>query len=106
MTFTPSIEFAEQREIIAFQENKLHELLRYVSAKSKYYQRIFKESHIDIESIRTISDLQSIPFTTKDDLAKFNADFLCVEKNQVADYVTTSGTVNDPITFYLTAKDL
>ncbi|MBK5283832.1 MAG: AMP-binding protein [Bacteroidia bacterium] len=106
MNFTPSIEFATQTEIISFQENKLLELLRYVSEKSKYYQSVFAANTIDVKNIKTISDLQSIPFTSKDDLAKFNTDFLCVDKNTIADYVTTSGTTNEPVTFYLTTNDL
>lgn len=106
MNFSPPIEFASQEEIISFQENKLRELLRYVSEKSKYYQTVFAANNIDANKIITIEDLQSVPFTTKDDLSKFNADFLCVEKNNIADYVTTSGTTNEPVTFFLTANDL
>ena len=47
-----------------------------------------------------------IPFTTKDDLANYNDDFLCVDISKVADFVTTSGTLSDPVTFYLTQKDI
>lgn len=84
----------------------LTQLIQYISRNSKYYQRIFQENQIDTEQIRTISDLEQIPFTTKDDLANYNDDFLCVEKNKIADFVTTSGTLSDPVAFYLTDNDL
>lgn len=35
-----------------------------------------------------------------------NDDFLCVPKNKIIDYITTSGTLGDPVTFALTDKDL
>jgi phenylacetate-CoA ligase len=85
---------------------KLQSLLQYLSNNSKYYQKLFSEKNIAINSITSLKDLEQIPFTCKDDLAQNNDDFLCVEKKQVADFVTTSGTLSDPVTFYLTAKDI
>ena len=43
---------------------------------------------------------------TKDDLAQFNDDFLCVPKSRITDFVTTSGTLSDPVAFYLTDADV
>jgi phenylacetate-CoA ligase len=106
MKSRPSIEFAGEKEVVSFQESKLHELLQYVSANSRFYKRLFASNNIDIQKIKTIGDLSCIPFTLKDDLSKFNDDFLCVEKSKIADYVTTSGTTSEPISFYLTSKDL
>ncbi|MBL4593314.1 MAG: AMP-binding protein [Flavobacteriales bacterium] len=85
---------------------KLQRLLQYLNDYSKFYQRLFLENNIDISTISSLSDLGQIPFTTKDDLAKYNDDFLCVDKNQIADFVATSGTLSEPVTFYLTAKDI
>src|SRR5690606_17808280 len=51
-------------------------------------------------------DLQKIPVTTKDDLQKNNNQFLCVERAEIADYVTTSGTSGDPVWVALTDRDL
>jgi len=102
----PEIEFASREEINSFQEHKLSQLLKYVAANSKYYQRVFKNNGVDVGNANAYSSLKKIPFTTKDDLALHNDDFLCVPKNNVADYVTTSGTLSDPVAFYLTKKDI
>ncbi len=88
------------------QLNKLQNLLQYLNTNSKYYQRLFSEKKIDITSITSLKDIEHLPFTSKDNLTKHNDDFLCVEKKQVADFVTTSGTLSDPVTFYLTSKDI
>lgn len=102
----PEIEKASVQNIKAFQEAKLQELLPYLKEHSTYYQRMFAGQNIDIEQIKTLEDLAKIPVTTKDDLQKYNDDFLCVPKNKIIDYVTTSGTLGDPVTFALTDKDL
>ncbi|MCF1421049.1 phenylacetate--CoA ligase family protein [Mangrovimonas futianensis] len=102
----PEIEKASVQNIKAFQEAKLQELLPYLKEHSTYYQRLFAGQNIDIEQIKTLEDLVQIPVTTKDDLQKYNDDFLCVPKNKIIDYVTTSGTLGDPVTFALTDKDL
>ncbi|MCF0052353.1 AMP-binding protein [Dyadobacter sp. LJ53] len=88
------------------QEQKLKHLLAYVSAHSPYYQKMFRKYGVDVDSIVSIADLEKLPFTTKDDLAAANDDFLCVPKSRIADYVTTSGTLSDPVAFYLTDSDI
>ncbi len=88
------------------QETALQQQLRYLQAHSPYYKRMFAEQGIDIATIQTLEDLQQLPVTTKDHLQQYNQDFICVPRNAIADYVTTSGTLGKPVTFVLTAKDL
>ena len=102
----PDIEHASKETIKAFQEEKLQELLKYLEANSNYYQGVFKKHSIDIGAIKTLDDLTSIPVTTKDDLQLHNDDFLCVQQEEIIDYVTTSGTLGDPVIFALTNNDL
>ncbi len=92
--------------IKAFQEERLKETLEYVSLHSRFYKKMFAEHHIDIASINTLEDLQLIPPTTKQDLQANNTEFLCVSPIDVVDYVTTSGTLGEPVTFALTENDL
>ena len=102
----PEIAKASIQEIKDFQAEKLQEMLAYVNSNSAYYQRLFQSNSIDIKNIKSLDDLGQIPTTTKDDLQKHNDDFICVPKNKIVDYVTTSGTLGDPVTFALTDKDL
>ncbi len=102
----PKIEKKSIQEIKKFQESKLSETLSYLKNNSRYYQRLFDENNINIDEISTLEDLSRIPVTTKDDLQKFNDDFLCVEKKEIIDYVTTSGTMGEPVTFAMTDSDL
>ncbi len=104
--YIPEIELRPQSEIKKLQEEKLQELLQYLNENSAYYQRFFKTHLVDINTIKTLEDLQKIPTTTKDDLQKYNQDFLCVPKSKIIDYLTTSGTAGDPVVFAETENDL
>lgn len=100
------IEYKSPEEIKAFQEGLLKKHLEYLAEHSVYYRRMFASYGIDIASIRTLEDLVKLPFTEKKDLQIFNDDFLCCPKADIVDYVTTSGTLGDPVTFGCTEKDL
>jgi phenylacetate-CoA ligase len=102
----PEIETKSQLEIKAFQEKKLEELLNYVEAHSPYYRELFSKHNTDIQKIRKLEDLVNIPATTKDELQERNKDFICVSKKKIIDYITTSGTLGDPVTFAMTEEDL
>ena len=104
--FQPEIERQPLNVIEAFQEKKLSELLNYLSLKSPYYSRLFENEKIDIRKIKSLSDLKYIPVTVKEDLQLYNDDFFCVDKSQIVDYMTTSGTLSDPTVFAVTDKDL
>ena len=102
----PEIETRSKAEIKVFQEERLKQLFHYLKEHSAYYQRVFKEKHITLSDINTLEDLTKIPVTTKEDLQKYNDDFICVSKIKIIDYVTTSGILGEPLTFALTEKDL
>ncbi|UOK42933.1 MULTISPECIES: phenylacetate--CoA ligase family protein [Flavobacterium] len=102
----PAIEKATLQEINALQEQKLQETLAYLSEKSPYYKALFAREKIDIQSVKTIKDLQQLPTTSKTDLQVDNDAFFCVPMHEIIDYATTSGTLGSPVTFGLTDKDL
>ncbi len=100
------IHYKSQEEIKLFQEERLRETVAYVAEHSPFYRRKFAEMGIDPASIRTLEDLRSLPLVTKADLQFCSRDFLCVDRNKVIDYVTTSGTLGEPVVFGLTEADL
>ncbi len=102
----PEIEKQSLKEIERFQEKELEKFLQYLSHHSVFYQRHFKTHGIDIAKIKRLQDLQYIPPTRKEDLQLNNDDFICVQRNQIVDYITTSGTSGNPVTFAMTDHDL
>lgn len=102
----PKIEKTSKKQIEDFQNIELQKLMSYLAKHSTYYQGVFAQEGIDFETIKTAMDLQSIPVTTKDDLQKHNKNFQCVDDREIIDYVTTSGTMGEPVTFAMTDADL
>lgn len=100
------IQFASAQSIKAFQEQRLREELQYLDQQSPFYRNRFATQGIDLCTIQHLEDLQQIPVTTKQDLQLHGEDFVCVPRHQIVDYVTTSGTLGDPVTFALTDDDL
>ncbi|MEH6535263.1 MAG: AMP-binding protein [Psychroserpens sp.] len=102
----PDIEKASTSDIKAFQNEQLKLLLNYLNTHSAFYKRLFKTHNIDINTINSLEDLAVIPTTSKEDLQNYNDDFICVPRKEIIDYVTTSGTIGEPVTFALTDSDL
>jgi len=103
---TESIEFQSLDTIKRFQEEKLQEMIHYLNCNSVYYQKLFQKNQIDPLQIRTLEDLKKIPLTEKSDLQTYNSDFICIPKEKIMDYITTSGTLGDPVTFAMSDRDL
>ncbi|MDB4926136.1 phenylacetate--CoA ligase family protein [Mucilaginibacter sp.] len=88
------------------QEQKLRQLLLHLSKYSPFYRELFEKHQIDINAIKTVKDLAKIPTTGKEDLQKCNDDFLCVSRDKIIEYASTSGTLGSPVTIALTENDL
>lgn len=93
-------------DIKFMQEQKLQELLVHLKSHSPFYKELFIKHGVDIATIKTLADLTFLPTTTKEDLQQRNDDFLCVPKNEIIEYASTSGTLGSPVTIALTDNDL
>ncbi len=100
------LHYRSAEEIRSFQEARLHEAIDYAYTNSAFYRELFDSCKIRPADIRTIEDLRRLPVTTKQELQLRNKDFLCVDSSQIVDYVTTSGTLGEPVVFALTENDL
>lgn len=100
------IQFADQESIKSFQSERLLEELKYIYENSKFYRRLLDSHNISIEDIGGVDDLVKLPVTTKEDLQRYNDEFIAIDKSEIIDIVTTSGTLGDPVTFVLSEEDL
>lgn len=98
--------FADTTEVLNQQQKRLTQVTQYVNTHSVFYKKLFVDNNIHIEKIKSIGDFKQIPFTTKEDIQKHNDDFFCVTRDKIIDYVTTSGTLGEPVTIALTENDL
>ncbi len=104
--YIPVIERKNTSEINMFQEGKLRELLKYLEINSQFYKEHFRRNRIKTDRINRLKDLEEIPPTGKEDLQARASDFICVNREKIIDYLTTSGTSGDPVIYAMTENDL
>ncbi len=99
---TMAREELEQLQVERLQST-LNRVYRYVS----FYRHSFDDHHVNIEKIKSVKDLEQLPFTTKDDLRKsYPYDMFAVPLRDVVRIHSTSGTTGKPIIVGYTKNDL
>jgi len=96
-----------RKELKNLQLKRLKETVKRVYDSVPFYQKKFKELSITPEDIKTIKDVQKLPFTTKDDL-RDNMPFgmLSTSLDNCVELHASSGTTGIPITACYTTNDL
>jgi phenylacetate-CoA ligase len=87
---------------------KLCRTLRYVAEKSAFYRELYADHGFDPTSVRSLADLQRIPFTEPAHIVKESYRFACVPMGDVARIVTltSSGTSGVKKRVLFTESDL
>lgn len=89
----------------------LRRQLEYVYEKSSFYQKKFDEAGVKLEEIKRVEDVRKLPFLTKDEIRKTQADdgglgaHLCAPVSSLVRIQGSSGTTGRPIYVALTARD-
>ncbi len=77
--------------------------MAHAFSKAPFYKNLKIRSTFDDFRLDNLGDL---PLTSKSDLQGRESEFLCVDQQDVLEYVTTSGTLGNPVTFMLSKKDI
>ncbi len=104
--YSPATGYQKKENIKTMQDEKLRELLLCLNRYSPFYRELFIKNGIDVADIKTLSDLPRIPVSVKENLQQRNDDFLCVGRDKIIEYTSTSGTLGSPVTIALTENDL
>lgn len=100
-------ETMERGALEALQLSRLQTVVAYAFRTPFYQKRLSRAGLNGPEDIRSLSDLQRIPFAVKDDLRQnFPTGLLAVEMEEVVRIHSSSGTTGIPTVIYLTAEDL
>ncbi len=99
-------EVMSRDELESIQVRRLKKTIEQAS-KSKFYRAKFAEYGISPDSIKDISDVRKLPFTTKEDLREqFPYGMLSVPKEETVRLHTSSGTTGQATVIFHTAGDL
>lgn len=106
MYLHPELETLSRAEIEALQLERLKKTVAQCM-NSPFYRKRFAEHHITPADIRSLNDLQKIPFTTKQDLRdNYPFGLVAVPMEQVVRLHSSSGTTGTPTVILHTQKDL
>jgi phenylacetate-CoA ligase len=77
------------------------------AANSPYYKKLFEEKNISAENIKSIEDVASLPFTTKEDLRQnYPFGFAAVPLQKCVRIHSSSGTTGNPTVVLHSQKDI
>ena len=106
------IEMAPLDEVTLIQEKNLVAQMAYLKANSVFYQNMLDKAGIDFDDIKTIEDLQKLPYTYKTDIRKSLAAskpfglHLAADPRDVIQMQASSGTTGSPSYVAMTQSDV
>lgn len=101
------IESKSREEMKKLQLERLQAVVKYAYENVPYYKKRFDEEGVKPEDIKTMEDIQKLPFTTKDDLrAAYPFGMFAVPQKEIVEVHTSSGTTGKPTVSGYTRKDL
>jgi len=101
------IEIASRDEIEALQLDRMRWSLNHAYANVAHYKSAFDAAGVHPDDLKSLSDLASFPFTTKQHLRDtYPFGMFAVPRDQVARIHASSGTTGQPTVVGYTANDL
>jgi len=107
MFFQPSIETLPVTQLRQLQNERLRDLVKYVYSRIPFYKKKFDEAGLNPSFIRSVDDLQKIPFTFKADLRDhYPFRLFAVSQDKIARIHCSSGTTGKPTVVGYTKNDI
>lgn len=104
--FQPEIETMKRADLEALQIKRLKESIR-IALHSPFYKARFGEKGITPDSIRSLEDIQKLPFTTKNDLrTHYPFGLVATPMSEVVRLHSSSGTTGNPTVVCHSQQDL
>lgn len=89
-------------KLVTYQEQMLRRLIRHCYTNVPYYRKVFVEKGLIPDDISTISDLEKLPFLTKEIVRKHKKDLLATNFSTYGAHLdSTSGSTGNPLDFYV-----
>ncbi len=89
------------------QLRRLQEVVKIAYENVNYYKKRFNEMNVHPDDIKTLEDLNKLPFTSKTDLRDaYPFEMFAVPHDEIVEVHTTSGTTGKPTVSGYTQKDL
>lgn len=105
--FNPEMECMSRKDLEALQLERLKSLVDYCEKNSEFYAKRLAKAGVTADKIKCLSDIEYIPYTTKDDLRDtYPFGMLSVPKEKIVRVHASSGTTGNPTVVAYTREDL
>ncbi|MBE5787618.1 MAG: phenylacetate--CoA ligase, partial [Clostridiales bacterium] len=105
--WNPAIETMSRDEMAALQLERLQWSVKHAYDNVPMYREKMQKAGVKPEDIRTLSDIQYIPLTSKQDLREqYPFKLVAVPMKDIVRIHASSGTTGQPITGCYTKEDL
>ena len=105
--WNPEMECMNRRDLEALQLERLKALVDYCDRNVKFYHDRLEKVGVTADKIKTLSDIQYIPYTTKTDLRDtYPFGMFSVPQNKLVRIHASSGTTGNPTVVGYTREDL
>ena len=105
--YQPEIECASLEEMRAIQNEKLVKQVKHVYDNVEYYRNLMDEKGVKPEDIKSIDDLNKLPFLTKADLRDaYPYGLLATDLKNCVRIQSTSGTTGRRVVAFYTQNDI
>ena len=99
--------YMSRNKIEEIKRKRFRAVVRHVYDNCAFYRRLFKESGVDIDSIKSPEDIPKLPFTTKQHLrAAYPLKMSCVSKDEIVRIQMSGGTTGQPVIIPYTRHDV
>lgn len=99
-------ETLNREELEKLQANRLKKTIEQ-ALQSDFYKKRFSETGISAKTIKSVADIQKLPFTTKEDLRNnFPYGLLTIPKKECVRLHSSSGTTGTPTAIFHNKHDL
>ncbi len=107
MIYNREYETMTRSDLAQLQIERLQTTLNRVYRHVAFYHETFDREGVDLEKVRSLDDLQRLPFTTKEDLRRsYPYGMFAVPLRDIVRLHASSGTTGQPIVVGYTRNDL
>jgi len=109
--YKPELETMSREALLEHQLYLFRKQMTYVYERAPMYKRKFDQAGVRPEDIKTIDDVQRVPFTVKEELRQSQekhppfGDFHCIPPEEGVRVFQTTGTTGTPVRSLLNKKD-
>jgi phenylacetate-CoA ligase len=101
------IESMPLKDLKDLQLKRLKKMIDYIYRNNRFYRDRLKEANIESDNIKTLKDIEKIPFLTKQDLRKFYPfGLVCSDVDDIVEVHASSGTTGKPVVGPYTKNDV